>query len=292
MSELKHYGILGMRWGIRRDRGSDGRVGIPKLSPRQQAKASKIAAKETRKKTQARLNELLNEYIGFSNEMESAIDSKLSVKWEDIMNAYVNDKQAEGDKLSIKYVNEYRKAASDYVSKNSQKLPKGLTLDYKSGSVDGDDLVVNPIFRYNGKEFDFQRFSNADRSFLLEPPDVEIKHYGILGMRWGVRRPRGADGRVGNAPQPSADYLKARALKKKGSKQLSNAEIQEVVNRIRLEQQLSAVSPSAAKKGYEVAKTVLAVGITLEGLSRLAVSSPVKIAVDQIRKASAKTSVS
>lgn len=90
-----------------------------------------------------------------------------------------------------------------------------------------------------------------------------LQHYGVLGMKWGVRKDRSGSrfARRKRAPN-SEDYERAKTLKKKSVKQLSNAELRELNNRMQLESQyrnLKKQNVSAGKKfvqdvAYEAAK--------------------------------------
>lgn len=111
------------------------------------------------------------------------------------------------------------------------------------------------------------------RQSLGEAAVAEVlEHHGIKGMKWGIRRERGSDGTVGGGKpkqKVSKDAKKAAAAaekaKKHGTKSLSNEEMQALVNRINLEQQLSQKTrqSSKIKKGEEKAKQILAVGATV-----------------------------
>ncbi len=70
-----------------------------------------------------------------------------------------------------------------------------------------------------------------------------IRHHGIKGMRWGVRRKRGKDGRV------SQDYKTSRGILKKKTKQMSNEELRKLNKRLELERKLSQVDPRASATG-------------------------------------------
>lgn len=81
--------------------------------------------------------------------------------------------------------------------------------------------------------------------------DDILAHYGIKGMRWGVRRSRAeldraagrrvAKGKPVTKTKASADAIRAAQLKKtakkQGTKVLSNNELKELNTRIQLEQQ-------------------------------------------------------
>lgn len=71
---------------------------------------------------------------------------------------------------------------------------------------------------------------------------VTLEHYGIKGMRWGVRRKRGSSGRV------SSDYSSVKKLQKKKLSQLSNDDLQKIKKRMDLERDVKSASPNPGKK--------------------------------------------
>lgn len=87
----------------------------------------------------------------------------------------------------------------------------------------------------------------------------ELFHYGILGMRWGVRK----DDRVGGRKKrkqitPSEDSQKATSLRKKNVSEMSNNELRELINRMNLEQQYSnLLNSSQRKKGSGIVGDIL-----------------------------------
>lgn len=105
-----------------------------------------------------------------------------------------------------------------------------------------------------------------------------LEHFGVKGMRWGVRRKRGSDGRVGGDSSGSkgsdGDSGKSKdsggGSRSKGSggtskaQKLSTKELQEAVNRMNLENQYNKLSSDRAKKdktiGQKFASKVLDIG--------------------------------
>lgn len=117
-----------------------------------------------------------------------------------------------------------------------------------------------------------------------------LAHHGVKGMHWGVRRERGSSPsgpspvattikpghRVktsgGTGHTPSEDAVRAAVAKQKAKKSsadsLSNKELQDLVNRMNLNQQYSRLSQhettgARLKKGHNVVKEILLVGATV-----------------------------
>ena len=99
-----------------------------------------------------------------------------------------------------------------------------------------------------------------------------LKHYGVLGMRWGVRRSRAQlDGSTGSSKkkklqkvqeenQASKYKTKSSEPAKKTIKDLSDTELREKINRLELEKrykELSKVEPKTTSKGKAFVMDVL-----------------------------------
>ena len=89
----------------------------------------------------------------------------------------------------------------------------------------------------------------------------ELMHYGVLGMKWGVRRARRTNQRIDKRASRknwSADNTNARKLKNKKVSQMSNQELKQLNERVRLEQEYSRLNPSKIKKGITFATSAAA----------------------------------
>lgn len=86
----------------------------------------------------------------------------------------------------------------------------------------------------------------------------ELYHYGIKGMRWGVRRFQNKDGsytakgkkRYSSKNEPEHDDYK-KAHSGKSVKTMSDAELRSRLNRLQMEQQYSRLSKTDVNRGKE-----------------------------------------
>ena len=89
-----------------------------------------------------------------------------------------------------------------------------------------------------------------------------LAHYGVRGMKWGVRKKRSA----------SADAQRHKSNKKKALKELSDDELKSLVNRLNMEQNARRLNPTKVSQGHNAVKAALAVGITANSVIAFAKS--------------------
>ena len=96
----------------------------------------------------------------------------------------------------------------------------------------------------------------------------ELCHYGILGMKWGVRRRRSKTGnptprkRKEKIDTRSEDSKNVAQLRKKKVNQMSNQELQAVNKRLELETRYSDLS-NKKLTGQKIVQAFIATGMTL-----------------------------
>ena len=114
-----------------------------------------------------------------------------------------------------------------------------------------------------------------------------LAQYGVLGMKWGRRRPRGSDGKVVKGPT-SDDYKTSRANMKRRRESLSTAEIQALNNRLQAERTNKDLQSAGAlrkiRAGTAAVGTILAVATTAQTVINIANGPIGKIIRDAIAK--------
>jgi hypothetical protein len=103
--------------------------------------------------------------------------------------------------------------------------------------------------------------------------DNTLIHYGILGMKWGIRRTpeqlARARGRS-TTDEPHEDYKKAHTSK--SIKSMSDAELRNRLNRLQMERQYSQLSESNVSKGKEYAQKIIKAGTTVAAVTTTALT--------------------
>ena len=96
---------------------------------------------------------------------------------------------------------------------------------------------------------------------LLEKGGDYLSQYGVLGMKWGVRKDR----RTRKPKKPDApEYTESRKNKKQRTRTLTNAEIRKTNERLQLEKQLAQLKRDQAiiNRGNTAIKGYLALATT------------------------------
>ena len=99
--------------------------------------------------------------------------------------------------------------------------------------------------------------------------DNELYHYGILGMRWGIRKSRSGSGgskKTSKKRIASDDAKDAMSLKKKKVYEMSNAELRRLNDRQNLERTYRQNNKSKIAKGVAFvagAATLMETGLKL-----------------------------
>jgi len=139
------------------------------------------------------------------------------------------------------------------------------------------DDSSGPEFKLKDYDYDME----VAMSDLGTPrPDVlagVLEHYGVKGMKWGVRRSDAELAKASSEPKAptSADSKAASAaqakINKSGTQSLSNQELQGLITRMNLERQYSTMTaqhPNDLDRGLQTVQKVLKVGKTVEDVRK------------------------
>lgn len=108
----------------------------------------------------------------------------------------------------------------------------------------------------------------------------ELMHYGVPGMKWGVRRNRNKSNTMSgyrkrrkavNSTIPLHDDYK-RAHDSKSVKTMSDKELRDRLNRLDMEQRYSKLSPSNTSKGKSYINKVIKTGTTVATVTTTALT--------------------
>lgn len=125
-------------------------------------------------------------------------------------------------------------------------------------------------------------------------PNDHLAHYGIKGMKWGVRRYHNKDGSYTNAgkrrrrSQNSDDYEETRSLRRKSAKQLSNEELKKLNKRLNLESEYRRLNPRGIFRGQQAARTLIGLAGTIGGVYAISGSPWVESGKEILKKASGR----
>ena len=92
----------------------------------------------------------------------------------------------------------------------------------------------------------------------------ELYHFGIKGMRWGVRRYQNPDGSLTNAGKKrlkkgqtsNEETDSSNKSKTKTVKEMSDDELSQAITRLQLEEKYKSLSPKNVSKGKKFVDTV------------------------------------
>lgn len=270
--DLEHYGVLGMKWGRRKNRdrkriSARGETTIRDNSPIRTrvrpgqadmgAKNHNDLAAATNKVRQAFLNGPARnralKILRSSNEKYKLRDQSVDQLSDRKYDQMVNSLERKLTTLANKYTPLDLKSIVK-LDDNDMILWVG-TKDAIYHAEDSQKIHLTLIFDEQGFVSGFsESIEHGVSSFLSyygsESPEDVIKHYGVLGMRWGYRKRRNGPGKFRTGPKAGeSGNARDRNVKRKtkptssrSSSELSSFELQNRIKRIKLEQEYAKLT--------------------------------------------------
>ena len=253
---LSHFGVKGMRWGVRKSEDSGGGSSGP----------SKKIVKAEKKWEKKAGKSFFDDWNNAAKYMNQTGIHKINNK-----PAYKNKEIKFGTALERRYHREmgeeFTRAMTNSAKSRLGSSPlHGRELKY-SLAKNGEDIEFRLTDAKHDALEDFHILAKRDASGhivsvevigdegLMQSNEVGdfLEHYGVKGMRWGVRN--------ADRPAASGDAVAFRDIKTKAKKggvsALSNKELKEFNERANLEQQYHRLNPSAKKKALQFTADIL-----------------------------------
>src|SRR5882757_2880237 len=269
---LEHFGVKGMKWGVRKDQGHSG----------ERAKTKKIAKLDSKfqrnSQSLSTTIKLHNRAAELTNKDIDRINNKLQ---------YKNADFTKNSPLRQKYYAEHQKAFLDNLKKAADELGTNASGTKKYSIVDkGDswDVSVQDVKHASGDTESFSVNVSYDSMGHIVKLDVLddalaqrekfvddfLEHFGVKGMRWGVRGGKGSPTAHPSSEDAQRISESQAKVKSGGTKALSTKELQELVTRLNSEQQFDRLGPSTGKKAATKFITDTLVNIGKQELTKAA----------------------
>lgn len=282
--DLKHFGVKGMKWGVRKEeRPALGSLGPSQIERKTASGKTIVMTKDTPNRLHRFLGRISSGYReSYKNSAALTLsdgsgkrigEAQVRKKNKDELNlVWLGiDRSARGQGYATAAV----KAAKEF---GRQEGFKKLTLEVPGDSPDARHIYEKLGFKVDKvqpKQDDDDVWGGLTSMTLdvektVRHTDAEafLAHYGVKGMKWGVVRKK---------PAPhtfSADASRAQKTKKKierhgGIHALSNKEMQDLVTRANLEKQfknLELLPPSTLDRAKKVVKFSSKAGTTMNNV--------------------------
>lgn len=307
--ELEHHGVPGMRWGVRKESatGESNALVSPKRLfgisnpnakfiwgadvPKSVFDLSENKAKMIHAKAQMRINEQVNVKPVYKGMTKDEVQKGSTPR----SKAYAN----EVAKTYEDVFNEHVKRAKIYnalvlASRGALLLTVGSEI--LTHSEDSPDDAITMFIDIDFDENGHIKLGNLGKvvhGVVSKESEFEniLAHYGIPGMKWGIRRADGPAGTVSSNPKYKAkrglseDGARAKAsmetLKRHGMHALSDADLQHLRNRLQLEQSMRDIRAQKTGSGHTFIRRMLKYADTANGVVKFT-NSPLGLILAQV----------
>lgn len=303
VADLYHFGIPGMKWGVRRSPEQLAR----KAAQKQEKKLHKADLVFAKPKNVNKLTLELTNKIYSDPKLKKQLEERLTSttkKYSKFENADLLDRM--NQRAFRDFADDYLKSLPEaYSPSKSARLGWG-TVESESGRGPTylKPVLLEAELKHSSNEFDIGftgKFKVLENGILELVEDISsnknlnhaavdeyLEHFGIPGMKWGVRRARGSDGTVSSKKSTPTDMaVRKKSLetgataareagnvlttfskrkenefsnqKRAEAKKMSDKELKDAISRLNLEQQYRNLSTRDIEIGKTTVQDFLAV---------------------------------
>lgn len=268
---LAHYGVKGMRWGVRRSEAQLAEARGQKTHKKAQKQAKRELKEDLKWASKAASTKgKVKAYNAMAKRMNEGALDEVNKKWEGKAPLFSDDPA-----VRRAYTDEVSKRASQVIQEEAKKIfgdsPNGrlgvkFTYDVDTGihavvtTKDELEHMEPGEFSVKVKDGLIVKVGSLELSHsemnAWAADDIEgfLAHYGVKGMRWGVRR---TEAQLRRARQELDSAVKAynkSPKRKKNIKRLTDAELNERIARAEKERKLGELEKS---EGQKIAEDIL-----------------------------------
>lgn len=201
--ELLHFGVLGMKWGIRKDSSGSGKSGKRNVSNNKQGRAKTSISKEgTGDQFKLHVKNSKNETLGSASVYLTNTRFKLASSIGSNKPVEESSKKAVLGYMPIKS----NVKAIDAISKHMEKIAKQnkvnkLRFMLRKTEEEGVSKEVSEKLKSNGYSYTTNfgyaiEYGKEVKHSEISDSSNELAHYGVLGMKWGIRKDEGGSSRT------------------------------------------------------------------------------------------------
>lgn len=148
-----------------------------------------------------------------------------------------------------------------YYIRNAQELDDAIHAVGR-GNAGHDSIRKHIIKRANALNLSSKIPDNWNSDGSLKHFNFEefLAHFGIKGMRWGVRKPGTGQASSHVSPDAARAHQLRATVSKHGTSALTNQDLQHLVTRLNLEKQHGQLNPAKVSAGHAIVNELLKVG--------------------------------
>lgn len=231
---LEHFGVKGMKWGVRK-KETGGKVTFSSTGKRGEISG------EIRNSIGKKIGTIKLQKDPYKNEMYI---------WNMSIRASERGKSYGQQTLKDAILKAKSDGCASIYSEISSKNQAFLTAAKRAGFT--VKKISNPrdVVSYYRAEYKIDDMKHSDDY---------LEHYGVKGMKWGVRKAKDTVSRLRAKRESkySDDYRRYKSAKRRKTSELSNAELKDLINRGNLEQQYRNLKKQDISAGRKFVQDVL-----------------------------------